>query len=98
MIAGSLQNLIARNCNQAYADFKVGVWQKGRLAMVQYAKNTTFKNHCFFWNTGLTEARMQQINSWIGKMNPTERKMLQDVIADAIKEEQWTASGEDSDS
>ena len=45
-------------------------------------RKTVWPNRSFFWDTWLTEKRMEQISDWLGTLTPEQKDMLKDILCD----------------
>ena len=57
-------------------------------------KNTVYSEHSFYWDTELSEERMEEIAAWLGNLPFKERRYISDLIEDTVADEQFYASGE----
>lgn len=58
----------------------------------QEQKQTVYPNHSFFWDTSLSNARMREINDWLGTLSPDQKKMIEDLLRDEREDGSWSAS------
>ena len=48
----------------------------------------------FFWDTKLSQDRMQEIIDWIAQLPDDQRALLNDLLDDVREEATWNAEGE----
>lgn len=52
------------------------------------------RHHHFFWNSSLSQKRMEEISNWVGTLTESQRDMLEDIVEDARVDEHWNANYE----
>jgi ABC-type phosphate/phosphonate transport system substrate-binding protein len=49
-------------------------------------KKTVYPNWSFFWNTRLSEDRMQEISDFLGTLSKQDKNKIEDLIQDSKEE------------
>lgn len=47
---------------------------------------TIWPSHCFFWDTHLTDERMEEIDKWLQSLSDEQRSMFEDLMEDARRD------------
>jgi hypothetical protein len=49
-------------------------------------KNTVLKHHTFYWNTSLSQERMDEIDALLDSLTHEQRRMIDDLLLDHREE------------
>ena len=49
-------------------------------------KKTVLKHHTFYWNTSLSQERMDEIDALLESLTPEQRRMIDDLLSDHREE------------